>query len=728
MILSKDYLLTPADTFDVPRGMSLAIWQDKYARKKSDGTYQTWAERLTEVVNGNFSLDPREFQAYSNEYWATLNLAVKGVMPFSGRHLQHGDTNQKNKIGEVFTNCSTAMFSFLKFWLLLKGSGVGRCYDNDICFVNWDYLPNTRFVISQSHPDYNPKYNIETLEEATQKYDNDSEFVRWFTVDDSVEGWAKVVEVLETAAFHKNNQDNLFIFDFTKIRPFGAPIWNQQGRPSSGPIPFIQALQQLTTVKGAGWKPWKQALYIDHYLSSCVVVGGIRRSARIAVKSWRDKDIFEFIDAKRGGWLYTANNSILVDKEFWEQASNPKPSHARRVFEYAVSASYYDQTGEPGFINIDLLTDNREGINDINESNYLDPNFKKMDFHPRTMSMLGYMLRKVKSKKYPYIVNPCGEIVLSCYGGYCVIGDICLSRIDSLDEALDAAYLMPRFLIRTNLMKFLYDYEVKRTNRIGVSLTGIHEFAYKMFNITFDEYADKDSPKVKSFSDFMSAMRKIVEASAIDYAKQLKVNIPHTFTCIKPSGTVSKVMNCTEGAHLPAMAYYMRWVQFPKHSSSIKELTDRGYPMKDISHQYKDHVVIGFPTRMDIATLMGDKVVTAGQASPEAQYNWIRILEESWLGGYNKNNQISYTLKYDPKIISRDMYMDILLKYQSTVKACALMPQEDTSAYAYLPEEAITHEEYDSYISKIDLLNKESYDNDTLMCESGACPIETNIN
>lgn len=717
------------NVFEVPTGMPLSIWEDKYARKKEDGSFQSWEERITEVVDGNFSLDPRDYIKYDQEYRKTLQLALKGVMPFSGRHLQHGDLNQKDKIGELFTNCSTAMFSFLKFWLLLKGSGVGRCYDNDMCFVDWDNMPHARFVLSQTHPDYDIKLGIESLEEALHKYDSDSERVRWFTVDDSGEGWIKVIEILETAAFHKNNKDHLFIFDFSKIRPFGAPIWNQQGRPASGPIPFIQALQQVATVKGAGWKPWKQALYIDHYLSACVVVGGIRRSARIAVKSWRDRDIFEFIDIKRGGWLYTANNSISVDKEFWEQAANPRPSHARRVFEYAVSASYYDQTGEPGFLNIDQLTWDNEGIKDLNQNNYLNLNFKKeLDLHPRTLEMFGYMLRKIKNKKYPYIVNPCGEIVLASYGGYCVIGDINLSAADIEQEALDAASLMSRFLMRTNLMSFLYDFEVKRTNRIGVSLTGIHEFAYKVFDITFPELSNPKLLKVQKFKDFLTHMRQAVEMSASSFAKELNVNAPHTFTCVKPSGTVSKVMNCTEGAHLPAMPYYMRWVQFPKHSPNIQPLVDRGYPMKDISSQYKDHIVIGFPTCMDIAVLMGDKVVTAGQASLAEQYNWLSILEATWLGGKGKNNQISYTLKYDPKSISRDEYMAILLKYQSRVRACAVMPQEDKSAYVYLPEEALTREQYEHWMNKINPVNKEHYDENSLRCEGGSCPIELNIN
>ena len=159
---------------------------------------------------------------------------------------------------------------------------------------------------------------------------------------------------LETAAFHRNNKDTVFIFDFSQVRPAGAPIKRQQNRPASGPVPLIRALQDVARIKGTRMKPWKQALFIDHYMASCVVAGGVRRSARMATKYWKDKDCIEFIDIKRDGFLYTANNSITVDAEFWEQARSPRPSQARRVFEAAIGAAYFDNTGEPGFINVDL--------------------------------------------------------------------------------------------------------------------------------------------------------------------------------------------------------------------------------------------------------------------------------------------------------------------------------------------------------------------------------------
>jgi hypothetical protein len=155
-------------------------------------------------------------------------------------------------------------------------------------------------------------------------------------------------------------------------------------------------------------KPWKQSMYVDHYLADCVAMGGIRRSARIAVKSWRDRDVIEFIDIKRGGWLHTANNSVGLDGEFWEKAQTPAPSHARRVFEAMCSAGYFDGTGEPGFLNLHKMVWDDSNLDDIRPDNLLCTNGKRnLRIHPKTMEMMGSLLEYAKGKKFPYLCNPC---------------------------------------------------------------------------------------------------------------------------------------------------------------------------------------------------------------------------------------------------------------------------------------------------------------------------------
>ena len=843
--------------FVVPQGMPRAVFEAKYSRKLDDGSFQTWAERVSEVVAGNCALHPTG----ADDYDRLLGLSRKGVIAWAGRHMQHGDLDQVNKQMEIFTNCSTAMTSFIKFWLLMKGSGVGRAYDSDICRVNWKHMPNARFVLSVSHPDY--QNWIESLEEAQHKYDSESEAVRWFTVEDSAEGWVKVVEVLETAAFQEKHANKLFIFDFSKVRALGTPISGQQGRPASGPVPLIKALGKVASIKTAGMKPWKQAMHIDHYLAECVVLGGVRRSARIATKSWRDSDVIEFIDIKRGGWLYTANNSVTVDDEFWEQASNPAPSHGRRVFDAMTAASYFDGTGEPGFLDLSNMSWSNEGVEDITADTILShAMMQKLDVHHRTKDLLESLLVYAKRKRYPFLVNPCvtadtwietsegprqvrdlvgvpftastgvgrfqsergfwstgvkqvlrvtcentelicsrnhrvyassgrhsldypksmfawvpaeelvegdwvgglngpqrvvsvepageeevfdctvngahcyvsnglyshncGEIILAIWGGYCIIGDICLGNADTPEEIEEAVKLLTRALMRVNLMPSLYEAEVKRTNRVGVCLTGIHEWLAKNeAQNVLGAIADFKSGELGLHTDLSAWDEAAVEA-ATDYAELLHVAVPHTVTSIKPSGSVSKVLSCTEGAHAPAYDFYLRWVQYRHDDPALADLQERGYPVKDVSHAYPETVVVGFPTKMPITDLLGPSVVLAGDMTPQDHYDWLHLLESTWLS--ERGNNVSYTMKFKPEELPYEEYKRMVLENQPTVRTCSVMPQVDMSAYAYQPEERISREQYEDMVGKIARLKSEAYDKNALECEGGACPIEFDIN
>lgn len=717
----------------VPPGMPKSVFENKYARKKPGGSYQTWAERVVEVVGGNFALDPRSTDEIMPSYLRTVDLAVAGVFATSGRHLQHGDHRQPNLPMELHSNCSTAMFSFMLFRLLLRGSGVGRDYSAATCRVDWSNMPDVRLVLSEEHPDYRPELfrgALEPLRDAKHKYDSESERVRWFVVQDSREGWAKVVEILETAAFHQIHSGKLFVFDFSEVRAAGQPIRGLQNRPASGPLPLMHAISRLASIKAAGMKPWKQALYADHYLAECVVMGGARRAARMATKSWRDRDAIEFVDIKRGGYLWSANNSLLVDAEFWEAARKPQHSHARRVFEAATNAAFWDHTGEPGFINVDLMNGNLDGLETITGANCISRDAYP-DLHDRTVDMIDNVLSHVKRLKHPFVTNPCGEIPLSIWGGYCLIGDVNLAQARSVEEASDAVGLMSWFLIRCNRMKCDYRGETDRTNRIGVALTGVHEFAWTNFNLTFRELIDYDHTDTHVAHAFWSTINQLrleAEGEAYAAAATFEMTVPHTVTTVKPSGTVSKVLNCSEGVHLPALSHYLRWVQYKSGDPALTDLAARGYPVKDISHRYADHVAVGFPTRQPIVQMMGKAVTTADETTPAENFTWLRLLDTYWLGGARRNNNISYTLKYDAGKVGYHEFMDLILEHQPHVRCCSVMPQSDwresEKIYAYVPEQPLSQEEYESIVAGIAApIEREAYD-DSEFCAAEVCPIE----
>lgn len=397
-------------------GMGVAVAKRTYLRPG-----ENWEDIAVRVASGNCSLA----KTASGEEERLKNAIAKATILPAGRHLQHGDNTQKDRNIEVFSNCSTSCSSFVKFYLLLNGSGVGRMYNDDLMLIDWRNMPDVHLELSETHKDfddflkkiYGTKVrqvmidNTFTKEEEEKVHKDFLAFTpefREFTysayledkekaekstkekviykVEDSREGWAKALEIIEVMTFEEK-KDYLVILDFSDVRESGLPIGGMQNRPASGPAYTAYAFWKLSKVKRnifsyhdfvLGYEvehhmmvaePWLQTILIDHYMSECVANGGARRSARIAVKFWKDPGIDVFINLKRNfidtsgdSILWSSNNSVGVDKEFWENA-NIEGTYANRVFQLINSASFDHGTGEPGLINLDKLTINEEGIN-----------------------------------------------------------------------------------------------------------------------------------------------------------------------------------------------------------------------------------------------------------------------------------------------------------------------------------------------------------------------------
>lgn len=335
---------------DLDPNMGIAVANRTYLRRKNN---ETWDQLASRVSLGNCSLH----ETGMNDVDKLEEAICKASFLTAGRHLQHGDETQKNRNIEVFTNCSTACTSFLKFLLLLNGSGVGRNYSDELMIVDWRDMPNLHCVLSLKHEDYTRQFYIDYEPKVRVSAREDLNFTPdlYHVIEDSREGWAKALEILEVAAFEGKSQDN-YVFDFSQIRKLGTPIKGMQNRPASGPLPLIYAFKQVAELKNSNYPVWKQTMIVDHYMSECVANGGARRSARIAVKYWKDEDIIEFIEIKKNNtWMWSSNNSVGADLEFWENAMTPG-TKANDVFLAITQSSFGDKTGEPGIINLDKLT------------------------------------------------------------------------------------------------------------------------------------------------------------------------------------------------------------------------------------------------------------------------------------------------------------------------------------------------------------------------------------
>lgn len=772
----------------------------------ADIEIENWADVAHRVSYGNAMLDPRinwdrrapdatalkETQgpsAFANEYDALHHHLRQASLLMSGRHLQHGDATQPTRNMEVFTNCSTSAMSFLEFYLLLNGSGVGRCYDDMMMQVDWRLMPTVVCVIDQSHKDVQSGEITSVMANRDVRHLYAHKTIHEFRVPDSREGWAQGAEKIETMTFAGCFRNDVLILDFSDVRPRNSPIAGMQDRPASGPGPLMTAINKVAAIRDAGMEPWRATMYADHYYAECVLVGGARRAARMATKLWTDGSIFGFIELKRGGFLWSSNNSVMVDMEFWDAVKHVAALlkingyelidkggfhkligkscftntqiHAWKVFQAACEASYHDGTGEPGFITVERLTWNGEGSNNLLDGEFAES--AKYKLSPEAKQLSRVLAQMWSRMKYKVITNPCGEIVLNLLGAYCVIADVVpfhagtsyskpekktvdasnelewMHYWDAVDsDAEDAFKVATRALIRTNLMDSMYGKEVARTNRIGVGMTGLHEYAWARFGFGWKDLVDE--AKSMDFWLMLSRFKRAVQNEAAHYAKLIGVVVPHTDTTMKPAGTTSKLFGLTEGAHLPSMGEYLRWVQFRNDDPLIETYRALGYPIRKLT-TYNGTTIVGFPTVPTICTLgMGDKLVCAGDATPEDQYQYLRLLEKYWIvgvaedGGFplrDTGNQVSYTLKYKPQDTSFAEFMRTLMEGQSTIRCCSVMPQSDTSAYEYLPEQPVTKAEFEMIVKAIKS-DKEDVQEEVGMehvdCASGACPITFGTN
>lgn len=314
------------------------------------------------------------------------------------------------------------------------------------------------------------------------------------------------------------------------------------------------------------------------------------------------------------------------------------------------------------------------------------------------------------------------------------------------NDAEDAFRTATRALIRVNLMNCLYGKEVKRTNRIGVGITGLHEWLWARFGLGWkDLFERRPGNRLFISQKSMEAWRTLARFSnavvdeARKYSEKLGVPMPHTALTMKPAGTTSKLFGLTEGAHLASMGEYLRWVQFRYDDPLIEQYRAKGYPVRELK-TYSGTTIVGFPTVPEICRLgMGDKLVTAAQATPEEQYVFLQALEQFWLHGHQRDirggelcidehsygNQVSYTLKYDPKVVSFEQFRQTLLEGQSQIKCCSVMPQIDTTAYEYQPEQPVSREEFEAILAGIDDPEmKQDIGFEHVACAGGACPID----
>lgn len=391
-----------------------------YSRTKPDGRQEDWYETCARVVNGNLSfVDERFIEPEEAQRLYRMMLQMK-VIP-AGRHLWvTGALTDKVFLANCHCADFTAQFSDhfeYTFSRLMEGGGVGANYSAR--FVNsrqgskpWIVQRRIRvhLLIRPDHKDMHRQLYLEPNDVLPEHFRLEDEQGRQYTtlaqlssrkysyewtgngsriaasskqhlqkqvqdvlnslkpgdtgpylqVEDSREGWATALVLLLESAVAPSGPDELdLIFDLSLIREFGAKL-RTFGGTASGPGALALMLMRIAQVLNSRYgQPvtGMDAMLIDHYIACCVVAGGARRSARMAMKYWMDEDIFEFIHCKspiedghgnRFNPHHTTNISVVVDNRFF-RALRRGNEHAQQVLAAVIEGMMVN--GEPGLIN-----------------------------------------------------------------------------------------------------------------------------------------------------------------------------------------------------------------------------------------------------------------------------------------------------------------------------------------------------------------------------------------
>tara|TARA_Y100000817_G_scaffold248920_1_gene201139 strand:- start:2333 stop:4276 length:1944 start_codon:yes stop_codon:yes gene_type:complete len=385
-------------------------------------------------------------------------------------------------------------------------------------------------------------------------YDTDTIVV----VKDSKLGWAKAFKEIVSLLYG----GHIPKWDVSKVRPAGAPLKTFGGR-ASGPEPLVDLFKfTINTFRNAVGRKLKPVECHDIVCKTAeiVVVGGVRRSALISLSDLNDR---EMRFAKSGQWWEQnvqralANNSVNYKE---------KPDVGTFMREWL---SLYDsKSGERGIYNGLSAKKTVEGLNG---------RYRNGD---------GDYIRR-RDPRNDFGTNPCSEIILRSRE-FCNLSECVVRREDtreSLQEKVRIASILGTF--QSTLTEFKYlSKEWKRNcmeeRLLGVSLTGI-----------------MDSPLTngskKGLDKLLEELRDIAYETNKEWSEKLGIEASAAITCVKPSGTVSQLVDSASGIHARHNPYYIRTVRADNKDPLCKLMQEMGFPNEPDVTKPDHTTVFSFP-------------------------------------------------------------------------------------------------------------------------------------
>lgn len=221
-------------------------------------------------------------------------------------------------------------------------------------------------------------------------------------------------------------------------------------------------------------------------------------------------------------------------------------------------------------------------------------------------------------------------------------------------------------------------------------------------------------------------LARTATSGSVSMAEELGLPYPKNVTTVKPSGTLSKVMDTTEGVHRPLGKYIFNNVAFSKYDPIIPKLKDSNYLV--FNHPTdNDAVLVQFPVDYEDVPFDIVNGVEVNIESAISQLERYKLLQTSWTQ-QNTSVTISYSPDEIPAIIdwlleNWDIYVGVSFLYRNDPTKTA-----KDLGYLYLPQEVVTKETYDKYVATllpVNFENTESFEELTEAdCATGACPIK----
>jgi ribonucleoside-diphosphate reductase alpha chain len=486
-------------------------------------------------------------------------------------------------------------------------------------------------------------------------------------VEDSAEGWADALRLGLETWFEGGD----VIFDYTQIRPAGAPLRVKGGR-ASGPQPLRKMLdfarQRILARQGSFLRPI-DAHDIMCAVGSAAVSGGVRRTAMISLF---DLDDQEMMQSKSGDFernnsqRWNANNSAV-----WPDRPLTQTEITRYMLEMVESGK-----GEPGIFARHAIT------------------------------------QSIPKRRKPDVfgTNPCGEIVLRPYQ-FCNLS-IAIARADdtfeTLKEKVEVAAIIGTIQSMATHFPGLrpqWKHNCEEERLLGVDINGQMDC------------------KVVQDPEVMRKLKEVAIETNRQVAQMLNINPSAAVTCVKPSGNSSQLFDCAPGIHPRWAPYYIRNVRVGTHTPIFKVLKDAGVPMDPENGQMPetaDTWVVHFPVKAP------EGAITRNDRTAIEQLDYWLQCKLNWT-----EHNPSVTITYRPDEVID--IIKWVWQNQDKIGGITFLPAFDAQ-YDQMPYEEITKEEYERLIAKfpdIDFAKLYRYELEDyttaaqeLACFAGSCDLD----